>query len=155
MWLDSWVSSVCLMMKCCSFKTSQGNPVGFAFVCLCLFPSVCSLPPHPADIILSTMVVLANSSAFARSILGCDAQCCSHFVWLSIVGALGFWPLTIFFPIEMYIVQKRIKRFSGMWIWLQSVSLVCLCVSLAAAIGSIAQLRIDTSSGFTPFSTVY
>ncbi len=42
-----------------------------------------------------------------------------------------------------------------MWIWLQSLQLVCLAVTLAAAIGAVAQLRIDTTSGWTPFSTVY
>jgi amino acid permease len=74
---------------------------------------------------------------------------------VGILGALGFWPLTIIAPILMYIKMHSIKRWSPMWIWLQALQLVCLAVTLAAAIGAVAQLRIDTSGGWTPFTTVY
>ncbi|KAG8068618.1 hypothetical protein GUJ93_ZPchr0005g15140 [Zizania palustris] len=29
---------------------------------------------------------------------------------VGLLGALGFWPLTVYFPVEMYIVQKRIPK---------------------------------------------
>jgi len=28
------------------------------------------------------------------------------------LGALGFWPLTVYFPVEMYVVQKKVPRWS-------------------------------------------
>ncbi|KAK1371172.1 Amino acid transporter [Heracleum sosnowskyi] len=32
---------------------------------------------------------------------------------VSILGAFGFWPLTVYFPVEMYIVQKKIPKWSS------------------------------------------
>lgn len=29
---------------------------------------------------------------------------------LALLGALGFWPLKVYFPIEMYIAQKGVRR---------------------------------------------
>ncbi|XP_073145873.1 amino acid permease 3-like [Henckelia pumila] len=57
---------------------------------------------------------------------------------VGILGALGFWPLTVYFPVEMYIVQNRIPKWSLRWIGFQILSVACLLVSLAAAAGSIA-----------------
>ncbi|XP_075521193.1 amino acid permease 3-like isoform X1 [Primulina tabacum] len=57
---------------------------------------------------------------------------------VGILGALGFWPLTVYFPVEMYIVQKRIPTWSARWIGFQILSVTCLIVSIAAAAGSIA-----------------
>lgn len=59
---------------------------------------------------------------------------------LAFLGALGFWPLTVFFPVEMYITQKRVRRWTCMWIWLQIMSVGCFLVGLAAACGSIQGL---------------
>ncbi|KAL5729002.1 Amino acid permease 6 [Ranunculus cassubicifolius] len=56
---------------------------------------------------------------------------------LALLGAIGYWPLTVYFPIEMYIAQKKIQRFSFKWIRLQTVNLSCLLVALAAACGSV------------------
>eukprot|EP00891_Asterochloris_glomerata_P008476 jgi/Astpho2/8476/fgenesh1_pm.00125_%23_3_t len=68
------------------------------------------------------------------------------------LGALGFWPLTIFFPVLMHIKRNNYKRFSPVWFWLQGINVICFCVSLAGAIGSIEQLTIDVQ-GYTPFSS--
>ncbi|OIW14578.1 hypothetical protein TanjilG_32920 [Lupinus angustifolius] len=57
--------------------------------------------------------------------------------FLALLGAIGFWPLIVFFPIQMHIAQKSIKRISLKWFMLQLLSLICLLVSLAAAVGSI------------------
>ncbi|KZV16562.1 amino acid permease 3-like [Dorcoceras hygrometricum] len=57
---------------------------------------------------------------------------------VGILGALGFWPLTVYFPVEMYIVQKRIPKWSTKWIGFQILSVTCLIVSITAAAGSIA-----------------
>ncbi|PHT77448.1 putative amino acid permease 7 [Capsicum annuum] len=56
---------------------------------------------------------------------------------LGILGALNFWPLTIYFPVEMYIVQKQIGAWSRKWLLLKGFSMICLIVSLLGLIGSI------------------
>uniref|UniRef100_R7W6J3 Amino acid transporter transmembrane domain-containing protein n=1 Tax=Aegilops tauschii TaxID=37682 RepID=R7W6J3_AEGTA len=59
------------------------------------------------------------------------------------LGALGFWPLTVYFPVEMYVVQKKVPKWSTQWVCLQMLSLGCLAISLAAAAGSIAGIKSD------------
>ena len=71
---------------------------------------------------------------------------------LAFLGAVGFWPLTVYFPIEMYISRKKIERFSRKWIVLESLSMLCLLISLAAAIGSVEGV-IDSLKHYTPFET--
>nr|XP_043633512.1 amino acid permease 3-like [Erigeron canadensis] len=72
---------------------------------------------------------------------------------VGIMGAFGFWPLTVYFPIEIYIVQKMIPRWSARWILLQSLSVVCLLISLCAATGSIAGVVTDLKT-YKPFKTM-
>ncbi|KAF4391629.1 hypothetical protein G4B88_030780 [Cannabis sativa] len=62
---------------------------------------------------------------------------------VGILGAFGFWPLTVYFPIEMYIAQKKISRWSTKWVGLQILSATCLLVSIAAAVGSFAGIVLD------------
>ncbi|XP_051227576.1 amino acid permease 3 [Lolium perenne] len=59
------------------------------------------------------------------------------------LGALGFWPLTVYFPVEMYVVQKKVPKWSTKWVCLQMLSVCCLVISLAAAAGSIAGIKSD------------
>nr|GEU58299.1 amino acid permease 3-like [Tanacetum cinerariifolium] len=73
---------------------------------------------------------------------------------VGLLGALGFWPLTVYFPIEMYMSQKKIKRWSSQWIGFQILSLGCLLVSVAAAVGSIAGVVLDLKT-YKPFKTSY
>lgn len=73
---------------------------------------------------------------------------------VGILGAVGFWPLTVYFPVQMYIVQKRIQRFSSKWMLLQTLSVVCFLISLAAACGSIEGILQDLKS-YKPFRTTY
>lgn len=56
---------------------------------------------------------------------------------VGILGAFGFWPLTVYFPVEMYISQKKIGKWTSRWIGLQILSMTCLAISIAAAVGSI------------------
>lgn len=56
---------------------------------------------------------------------------------LAFLGPISFWPLTVYFPVEMYITQKHMKAFSPKWVMLHTLSFGCLLVSLAAACGSI------------------
>lgn len=71
---------------------------------------------------------------------------------LGLLGAIGFWPLTVYFPVEMYIVQKNVRRWSTMWVCLQVLSLACLVVSVAAAAGSVVGIVTDLKS-YRPFKT--
>ncbi|XP_009404322.2 amino acid permease 4 isoform X2 [Musa acuminata AAA Group] len=73
---------------------------------------------------------------------------------VGLLGALGFWPLTVYFPVEMYIVRQRIPRWSTRWVCLQMLSLACLAVSIAAAIGSVAGVVTDLNL-YRPFKTSY
>uniref|UniRef100_A0A1J3J3W9 Amino acid permease 5 n=1 Tax=Noccaea caerulescens TaxID=107243 RepID=A0A1J3J3W9_NOCCA len=71
---------------------------------------------------------------------------------LGLLGAIGFWPLTVYFPVEMYIVQKNVPRWSTRWVCLQVLSLACLIVSVAAAAGSIVGIITDLKT-YKPFTT--
>lgn len=73
---------------------------------------------------------------------------------VGLLGALGFWPLTVYFPVEMYIAQKKIPKWSTKWLCLQILSVACLIITIAAAAGSIAGVVTDLKS-YKPFSTSY
>lgn len=73
---------------------------------------------------------------------------------VGILGAFGFWPLTVYFPVEMYIVQKKIPNWSTRWLCLQMLSLACLTISIAAAAGSFAGVVLDLKV-YKPFKTSY
>ena len=73
---------------------------------------------------------------------------------VGILGAFGFWPLTVYFPVEMYIAQKKIRPWSSRWVGLQLLSFTCLVVSLAAACGSMAGVVLDLKS-YRPFESTY
>ncbi len=73
---------------------------------------------------------------------------------VGLIGAMGFWPLTVFLPIEMHIHQTDMPRWTCKWIALQALSIVCLIVSLAAGVGAVAQIIVDCKD-FVPFQTKY
>ncbi|KAL7117913.1 hypothetical protein ACP275_03G102100 [Erythranthe tilingii] len=73
---------------------------------------------------------------------------------VGILGAFGFWPLTVYFPVEMYIVQMRIPKWSPRWICLQILSMACLIISIAAGVGSFAGVVTDLKV-YKPFKTSY
>ncbi|XP_073221179.1 probable amino acid permease 7 isoform X2 [Cicer arietinum] len=56
---------------------------------------------------------------------------------LGVLGAFGFWPLTIYFPVEMYFVQNKIEAWSRKWIVLRTFSLVCFLVTVMSLVGSL------------------
>ncbi|EEF52200.1 amino acid transporter, putative [Ricinus communis] len=72
--------------------------------------------------------------------------------FLGLIGAAAFWPLTVYFPIEMYITRTRIPKFSSTWIWLKILTLACLVVSLLAAAGSVEGL-INSLKTYKPFQS--
>ncbi|KAF3949997.1 hypothetical protein ACB098_06G004300 [Castanea mollissima] len=59
---------------------------------------------------------------------------------LGLLGALNFWPLTIYFPVEMYFVQKKIGAWTRKWIVLRTFSFVCFLVTVVGFIGSVEGL---------------
>ncbi|KAK4348598.1 hypothetical protein RND71_031353 [Anisodus tanguticus] len=72
--------------------------------------------------------------------------------FLGLIGAGSFYPLTVYFPIEMHIAQRKIPKYSFTWVWLKILSWTCLIVSLVAAAGSIQGLATDVKH-YKPFST--
>jgi hypothetical protein len=62
---------------------------------------------------------------------------------MGILGAIGFWPLTVYFPVAMYIAQHKIPRGSKVWIGLQALSLLTFLVSAVALIGSVQGIIKD------------
>lgn len=90
---------------------------------------------------MSVLAVIAMLLPFFNDILG-------------LLGSLGFWPLTVFLPIQMHFVQYNVKRFSLRWCVLNTISAICFCVTLGGCIGSVAQIVIDVKS-YVPFKTQY
>ncbi|GJW12503.1 probable amino acid permease 7 isoform X2 [Tanacetum coccineum] len=56
------------------------------------------------------------------------------------LGALNFWPLVVYFPVEMYFVQRKIAPWSRKWVALKTFSFACFLVSTMAFIGSLQGL---------------
>ena len=72
--------------------------------------------------------------------------------FLGLIGAFSFWPLTVYFPVEMYLARTKMPKYSFTWTWLKILSLACLVVSLLAAAGSVQGLIVDLKS-YKPFQT--
>ncbi|KAL1206114.1 putative amino acid permease 7 [Cardamine amara subsp. amara] len=56
---------------------------------------------------------------------------------LGVLGAITFWPLAVYFPVEMCILQKKIRVWTRPWLILRVLSFVFLLVSLSSLVGSI------------------
>lgn len=72
--------------------------------------------------------------------------------FVGLLGAASFWPLTVYFPIEMHIAQTKMKKYSFTWTWLKVLSWACLVVSLVAAAGSVEGL-VQGVKKYKPFQT--
>ncbi|CAN7100911.1 amino acid permease 4 [Brassica rapa] len=73
---------------------------------------------------------------------------------VGILGALAFWPLTVYFPVEMYIKQRKVERWSMKWVCLQMLSCGCLVVTVVAGVGSVVGVMLDLKV-YKPFKTTY
>ncbi|KAJ6752542.1 hypothetical protein OIU85_002912, partial [Salix viminalis] len=56
---------------------------------------------------------------------------------LGLLGAFNFWPLAIYFPVEMYFVRNKVEAWTRKWVVLRTFSFVCFLVSVVGLIGSI------------------
>jgi hypothetical protein len=59
---------------------------------------------------------------------------------LGLLGAIAFWPLTVYLPVTMYIAQAKVAPGSRKWVALQALNVGALVVSLLAAVGSVADM---------------
>lgn len=57
---------------------------------------------------------------------------------MGFIGAVCYWPLSVHLPIQMFLKQKNVKKWSTKWILNQCLSLLCLLVAIAGVVGSIA-----------------
>lgn len=73
--------------------------------------------------------------------------------FMGLLGAFIFWPLTVYFPVEMYIVRENIQKYSTKWIMLRILSFCCLLITLAAASASLRGLILNFGA-FKPFHYV-
>ncbi|KAK6149466.1 hypothetical protein DH2020_016991 [Rehmannia glutinosa] len=56
---------------------------------------------------------------------------------LGVLGTINFWPLSIYFPVEMWLRQKNIRPWSTNWIVFRSFSIVCFVINMFIFAGSI------------------
>lgn len=59
---------------------------------------------------------------------------------LGVLGAFNFWPLSIYFPSQMYIKQQKIEAWTKKWLLFQIFSMFCLAISIVGFMGSVQRL---------------
>ncbi|KAI6688653.1 hypothetical protein NL676_025481 [Syzygium grande] len=106
--------------------------------CSCKLPLLPALQLNRCRVVLRTAYVVSTTAIamlfpYFNSVLG-------------VHGALNFWPLGIYFPVEMYLKQKKIRAWSREWIFYRSFSFLCLLITIVGFIGSVGELVIDELS---------
>lgn len=56
---------------------------------------------------------------------------------LGLLGAIAYWPLTVYFPVTMHISKEKISKRRLKWYGLQVLNLVCFVAALGAGCSSI------------------
>ena len=71
---------------------------------------------------------------------------------VGLLGSISFWPLTVYFPTEMYLVRAKAKvpKFSMIWIGVKLLGGFCLIITLIVAVGSIQGIIQDLKT-YQPF----
>ncbi|KAG2665984.1 hypothetical protein I3760_15G033900 [Carya illinoinensis] len=69
---------------------------------------------------------------------------------LKLFRILAFWPTAVYFPVEMYMVQKKIPKWSKRWICLHILSVGCLIVTIATAAASGVDIFSIGSNYYNP-----
>ncbi|XP_020147717.1 amino acid permease 6-like [Aegilops tauschii subsp. strangulata] len=71
---------------------------------------------------------------------------------LGLIGAVGFWPLSVYFPVSMHLTRLKIGCRDSRWWLLHTLSMLCLALSIF--MGSASVLDIVTKmKGATIFKT--
>ncbi|XP_057863795.2 amino acid permease 3 [Cryptomeria japonica] len=73
---------------------------------------------------------------------------------MGVLGAVAFFPLTVYFPVQMHIAQKKINQWTLKWCFLQLLNVLCFAVTMAALVGSLAGV-VNILHHYTPFKTNY
>lgn len=71
---------------------------------------------------------------------------------IALMGAIGYWPIVVYFPVEMHIAQNKIPKRTMKWAGLQLLSFVTFLISLAAACGAIQGLHKNLHT-YEPFKS--
>ncbi|XP_042962327.1 amino acid permease 3-like [Carya illinoinensis] len=74
---------------------------------------------------------------------------------LKLVQILAFWPIAVYFPVEMYMVQKKIPKWSKRWTCLQILTVGWLIVTIATAAASSVDIFSTGSNYYDPFKPKY
>ncbi|KAL1563025.1 putative amino acid permease 7 [Salvia divinorum] len=59
---------------------------------------------------------------------------------LGVLGAINFWPMAIYFPVEMCLRRKRIGAWTTNWILLRTFSALCFAITMLTLVASIQGL---------------
>jgi len=71
---------------------------------------------------------------------------------VGLLGAMSFFPLTVYFPIEMYLKQAKVPKYSCIWIRMKLLSGFCLIVTLVGVVASIEGIIVGLET-FKPFKS--
>jgi amino acid permease len=112
---------------------------------LCSASSPPTVAVAPLKLVLRTIVIMFTTLVamllpFFNAVLG-------------LIGALGFWPLSVYFPVSMHMARLNIRRGELRWWALQTMSFVCLLVSIGSSIGSVQDI-VHNLKAAAPFKTV-
>ncbi|KAJ0110323.1 hypothetical protein Patl1_00382 [Pistacia atlantica] len=95
---------------------------------------------------------IANAAIVIHLVGGYQVYCQPLFAFIEKQATARFpdrfWPLTVYFPVEMYIADQRIRKWSTKWLCLQILSFSCLVITIAAAAGSIAGIILVLMSDY-------
>uniref|UniRef100_A0A1D1XKS9 Amino acid permease 2 n=1 Tax=Anthurium amnicola TaxID=1678845 RepID=A0A1D1XKS9_9ARAE len=97
--------------------------------------TACKLVLRTAFVVVTT--VISMMLPFFNAVVG-------------LLGSIAFWPLTVYYPVTMYMAQAKIKGGQHKWVMLQGLSMAALLVSLASAVGSVADIaqRLENAKLF-------
>ncbi|XP_006647812.2 probable amino acid permease 7 [Oryza brachyantha] len=65
---------------------------------------------------------------------------------VGLLGAFAFWPLSIHFPVEMYLVQKKVAPWTARWLAVRAFSAACFVTSAFASVGSAVGVFVSKTS---------
>ncbi|KAK2458457.1 amino acid permease [Trifolium repens] len=69
---------------------------------------------------------------------------------VGLIGAISFFPLTVYFPIEMHLTQAKVPKYSPTWTVMKLISGFCLIVTIVGVIASIEGIIMGLKT-YKPF----